>query len=61
MDISSVKWVGIGKKKYWAMFVDANTGFVVSKFLASRDELEEVGLDVCKKIRAMGIAIKIIR
>ena len=59
VDISSMKWVGISGKKYWALFVDASTGFTVSKFLENKDDLEEVGLEVCKKLRAMGITAKI--
>ena len=62
MDISSIKYRSIGGAKYWVLFMDDNSGFLISKFLKQKSDLAREGLMLMKRLKDQyRIEIKIIR
>ena len=39
IDLSNIKWVALGRKKFWALFVDYKTDYCVSRFIQKRTSL----------------------
>ena len=61
IDLSNIKWVALSHKKFWALFVDYETYYCVSKFLQNKEDLKEEGLKLFKKICAMNIQVKMLQ
>ena len=52
-DLSNIKWKALGSKKIWILFIDYNTDYCISRLVKQKDNLEDKGLALFKKIRAM--------
>ena len=48
MDISSIKHKSAGGAKFWALFMDDCSGFLISKFLKEKSELAGSGSKLIK-------------
>ena len=59
-NLSNIKWKALGRKKFWILFVDYNIDYCISRFIKQKDNLEEEELALFKKIRSMGIQVKIL-
>ena len=59
-DLSNIKWKALGRKKFWILFIDYNTDYCISRLVKQKDDLEDEGLALFKKIRAMGIQVKML-
>ena len=36
IDLRNIKWVALGRKKFWALFIDYETNYCVSRFIQKR-------------------------
>ena len=62
MDISSIKYKSAGGAKYWALFMDDNSGFLINRFLKQKSDLAKDGLVLMRRLKDQhGINVKIIR
>ncbi len=62
MDISSIKYKRAGGAKYWALFMDDNSGFLINRFLKQKSDLAKEGSMLMRRPKHQhGINIKITR
>ena len=62
MDISSIKHESAGGAKFWALFMDDCSGFLINRFLRNKSDLAKQGSMLIKKLSDQnGIKIKTIR
>ena len=51
MDISSIKHKSAGGAKFWALFMDDSTGFLIIRFLKKKSDLAKVGTTLIKRLK----------
>ena len=51
MNISSIKHESTGGAKFWALFMDDCSGFLVNKFLKKKNHLAKVGTTLLKRLK----------
>ena len=62
VDISSMKHESAGGAKFWALFMDDCSGFLINRFLREKSDLARQGSMLIKKLNDQhGIKIKVIR
>ena len=62
MDISSIKHKSAGGSKFWALFMDDHSGFLISRFLKQKSDLAEQGSMLIKVLgNQQRINVKIVR
>ncbi len=61
IDISSVRNLSLGGRKYWLLIVDHCTGYKHSRFLHYKSDLPYECLQYFKKLRVQGFPVKYIR
>ena len=62
MDISSIKHKSAGGAKFWALFMDDYSGFLMSRFLKKKSDLAEEGSTLIKRLNIEnGIKVKAVR
>ena len=62
VDISSIKHESAGGAKFWALFMDNCSGFLINRFLREKSDLARQGSMLLKKLNDQhGIKIKVIR
>ena len=62
LDISSIKHKSAGGAKFWALFMDDCSGFLINRFLREKSDLARQGAMLIKKLNDQhGIKIKVIR
>ena len=60
--ISSIKHKSAGGAKFWALFMDDCSGFLINRFLREKSDLARQGSMLIKKLNDQhGIKIKVIR
>ena len=60
LDLRHIKWIVLGRKKFWILFINYQTNYCVSKFVQNKDDLESKGLKLFNKLRAMAIQVKML-
>ena len=62
VDISSIKHKSTGGAKFWALFMDDRSGFLINRLLREKSDLARQGSMLIKKLNDQhGIKIKVIR
>ena len=62
LDISSIKHESAGGAKFWAMFMDDHSGFLISRFLKKKSDLAEKGSTLIDRLKKEnGITVRNIR
>ena len=51
MDISSIKHESAGGAKFWALFMDDRSGFLINRFLKKKSDLAKVGTTLIKRLK----------
>ena len=59
--LRNIKWKALGSKKLLILFVDYNTDYCISHLVKQKDNFEDKGLSLFKKIRFMGIQVKMLQ
>ena len=59
--LSNIKWKALGSKKFLILFIDYNRDYCILRLVKQKDNLEGKGLALFKKIRHMGIQLKLLQ
>ena len=51
MDISSIDHESAGGAKFWALFMDDSSGFLINRFLKNKSDLAKVGTTLIKRLK----------